>query len=834
MSKQIKSRDNVIYNNELYTVTNVSRSDNLSIKNSKNGNTVNVKKSQVTKLNHNKYDILLYINSFYRIKDIGIGIQREKTNGNTTVQYELEEFTTNKNKKKLSIASTDAKIVTIPSECQEKLPSFLSLVEKYNSAYYSALSFDMQRAKAIMPTKENYSINKFIIPADIVDMMNNLLTRCKLNINQLYKIIHTLRKTHDQSFQFHCIYENPFNFIRQEVQLITFEKAEKICQEFNLSIDFRVKYEKWIYSLFFKENAFYIINWKFNKEVVKFCERYGEIARDIDISDFVINIGIDGKEYKTTKFLLELEKKTTDLTMDLFYDVEYDVPIEEINALIETYETKNNKIFEEDQKNGIIRSIKNKLSIITGFPGTGKTEIVKCILFILSKIAEKYFPELGGYEKISENCDKKKYWPLKNVSLMAPTGLAYINLHRSLEKSFYNEKISGTCHKTLYHTFPKIMQSKLEAEIQHEIHDEMPYSMQKGANNFDIYRYNEDNEEDNEDNASSKSSIGPNDNNDNEKKIKLIILDETSMLDMFLFYELLISCQHFDARLIIIGDINQLPSIGPGLVLKNLISSKCFEVTHLTKIKRQNAGSLVSTIKKMTNETINYTKFKDDTISVINSNEYLTNNKEINKTAILNLIETNSFNKNTTKFITYFNNTKFNFNTSSINSILQDIFNPSNGIDNIPSNNKYEKETIFRINDKIIRTENDYSNEKMRANGEEAEILDFDGRYIMIKYNDAESVPEKICIDELYDNFKLNYCITIHKSQGSQYDNVVLFIEPNQSIIDKTSLYTAVSRARNKCIVISSKTDFIKCQNNNNSFDNKVSLFMRKSNKYEL
>jgi len=829
MSKQIKCRDNVIYNNEIYTVSNISRSDNLSIKNTKNGNTINVKKSHVSKLNHNKYDILLYNKSFYRIKDITI--QREKTGSNSNIHYELEEYNTNKNKKKFSIASTDTKIIAIPSEYQEKLPSFLSLVEKYNSA----LKFVMQTAnKTAIPTKDNFYSCKFIEPDDVIDMMNKLLTRCKLNINQLYKIIHTLKNTHDRSFQLHCIYENPFDFIKQEVQLITFEKAEKICQEFNLNIDFKIKCEKWIYSLFYKENAFYMINWKFNKELNKFCERYSENTREINIADFVININIDGKEYKTTKFLLELEKKATDLTMDLFYDIEYDVPIEEINELIETYETKNNKIFEEDQKNGIIRSIKNKLSIITGFPGTGKTEIVKCILFILSKIAVKYFPELGGHEKLSENSDKKKYWPLKNVSLMAPTGLAYINLHRSLEKSFYNEKISGTCHRTLYHTFPKIMQSKLEAEIQDEIHHEFHDEMQEGTNVFDVYRYNE-HSEDNEDNKSSKATTGPNGNNDNEKKIKLIILDETSMLDMFLFYELLISCQHFDARLIIIGDINQLPSIGPGLVLKNLIASKCFEVTLLTKIKRQNAGSLVSTIKKMTTEIINYTKFKDDTISVINSNEFVnTSSTEINKDDILKLIETHSFNKNTTKFITYFNNTKFKFNTSSINSILQDIFNPSNGADNIPSNNKYEKDTVFRINDKIIRTENDYSSEKMRANGEEAEILDFDGRCITIKYNDAESVPEKICIDELYDNFKLNYCITIHKSQGSQYDNVVLFIEPNQTIIDKTSLYTAISRARNKCIVVSSKTDFIRCQNNNNSFDNKVSLFMRKSNKYEL
>jgi exodeoxyribonuclease V alpha subunit len=113
-------------------------------------------------------------------------------------------------------------------------------------------------------------------------------------------------------------------------------------------------------------------------------------------------------------------------------------------------------------------------------------------------------------------------------------------------------------------------------------------------------------------------------------------------------------------------------------------------------------------------------------------------------------------------------------------------------------------------------------------------VTKLDGKFVTIKYNDIESVPEQVTIDDLYDNFKLNYCITIHKSQGSQYDNVVLFIEPNQNIIDKTSLYTAISRARNKCFIVSSKEDFIKCQKNNNTFDNKVSLFMRRSNHYDL
>lgn len=133
----------------------------------------------------------------------------------------------------------------------------------------------------------------------------------------------------------------------------------------------------------------------------------------------------------------------------------------------------------------------------------------------------------------------------------------------------------------------------------------------------------------------------------------------------------------------------------------------------------------------------------------------------------------------------------------------------------------------------FIRTENDYSTEKMRANGEEAEILDFDGSKVTIQYSGIEDKPEEITIDELYENFILNYCVTVHKSQGSQYENVVFFIEPKNTFIDKKLIYTAISRAKTRCFVISSSVDFINLQNNNKKND-KVSLFMIESDKYDL
>jgi exodeoxyribonuclease V alpha subunit len=304
------------------------------------------------------------------------------------------------------------------------------------------------------------------------------------------------------------------------------------------------------------------------------------------------------------------------------------------------------------------------------------------------------------------------------------------------------------------------------------------------------------------------------------------------MVDTFIFYEILELCRYFNARLIIIGDVNQLPSVGPGTILKNLINCNCFDVTKLTNIKRQDAGSLVNTIKKMNTDIIRNTKFKDDSISIKSIKEFILNSK-INRELLLELIRTNDLNKDNTRFITYFKIDKYLFNTVEINNLLQDIYNPDGSI--IPSNNKFENKMFFKISDRIIRTENDYSSEKMRANGEEAKILDFDGRLLTIQYVGAKNNPETIGINELYENFKLNYCTTIHSAQGSQYDNVVFFVQPGTSyIIDKTSVYTAISRAKNKCIIITAKDDFIKCQENNKNIDNKVSLFMRESNNYEL
>ena len=822
MKRQLRYGTNVVYNGEIYRIISAANTEGVKIVSLKTSETLTVKKSNLIATLHDRYELIKYKKGYYIIKNITCGNDRIPI-------YELDyanKYYDKNGQKTESVKSNDPGIQNIPSYLQEKLLSFLKFVDRYNLTI-SYLN------------KKNMGTYQFLDCSDIENIMNDLIVRCKLSSNQLSKIEYTLKKTRNPAFQIHLLTQKPFDFITQELQLITFDKAEKIEAEFNLQVDFKIKCEKWTYCLFNEEKTFYIRKFKYIDKFKKFCESKNETESkylNYIENNVIIDKIIEGKEYKTTNKLLEMEREMTDTVMDLFYDIKYEIPSEEIQEEINKFEEKrrfqlNNPSYtlEEEQKNSVFKSIQNKLSIITGYPGTGKTEIVRCItasshnLFHKNSSVSKTTSSrddnapvdnpFSEYEFDYDNnnvhepddddhCDKdndenneelNKYVDPKTIALLAPTGLAFLNLQKSIESNNYNDKISGTCHKVLYNIFQNI-----------KIHRNIETCTCKEK---ELCKYR-------------------------NLKIKLAIIDETSMLDSFIFYEILQLCRYFNARLIVIGDVNQLPSIAAGTILKNLINSNCFDVTKLTNIKRQNAGSLVNTIKKMHTDIITHSKFKDESMSILNIKEFILNSK-INRDLLVELIKSNGINKDNSRFITYFNTDKYLFNTVEINNLLQDIYNPNGSI--IPSNNKFENKMIFKISDKIIRTENDYSSEKMRANGEEAVILDFDGKLITIQYSGANDKPEPIGINELYENFKLNYCTTIHSAQGSQYDNVIFFIQPGCSyIIDKTSVYTAISRAKNKCIVISIKDEFIECQKNNKSIDNKVSLFMRESNSYEL
>ncbi len=693
----------------------------------------------------------------------------------------------------------DIDIHIIHTKLHEQLIKYLRWLDRYN------MTINHLNKKC---NSKLLFLNNKNVEADI----ELLFGRCKLKMNQLNKIERTLKKTQSQSIQLKEIMKNPFNFITSEFQLISFLRADTICDEFKLNIPFEEKCKAWAYDLFLgRNNSYYLLKWKFISEFNKFCASKLKDNKVYlpHIEKVTVDKTINKNIYKTIKYLFQKEKQITDLCMDLYYDKKIDVSLEEVNREITTYEKMKGLAFhqgfhqdfhfEDEQKKGIINSLTNKFSIITGPPGTGKTEIIKCIITILNNLHKKRYPD----DKVKQPTNVAKS---STIAMLAPTGLAYINMRCKQDPDYYNEQISGTCHRVLYHTFENIKTHEddcnckiHEDDCKYKIHEQ--YCKCKDECKWDLH-------------------------------IKVIILDEASMIDIPMFHELLKLCEYFDSQLIILGDIKQLPSIGPGTVLKSLIQSNCFDVTVLKTIKRQEAGALLNNIIKMNEDIIlNQTAFNDSTMELIDINSFIQHNKRIKKEEIIRLIDKYALVKETTKFIAYYKDDKFIFNINLLNNILQNIFNPNKV--NIPSNNRYDDKYTFCVDDRIIRTENDYSGETMRANGEDAKIIRFNNNKVYI-INGEDEIEEEISINNLYENFALNYAVNIHKSQGSQYSTVVLFIEPDSNYIDKTALYTAISRSKERCLVVSDINTFQMCQKNTKNDENKVSLFMRESDTYEL
>ena len=631
------------------------------------------------------------------------------------------------------------------------------------------------------------SLFKFLKTNQIQDITINFLyeelyKKCNFTVTQLYNI---LRKIKFYKRTLKDIITHPFSFINQYYQSFTFEKAEKIDEIYELNTPFKIKRNAQPYNIPAKYNSYYVKSSILFEDFKKFCKKEG-VNYDEEIAEYLdlfIMVEINGKKYRTNETLLNIEKNMGDNLIELFYDKNYEIDITIINKYITQFETNSihhRNPFDITQRKAIINSILNKFNIILGFPGTGKSTIIECLIYVFDKL-----------NKIHDIDDVTS----KNISIMAPTGLAYVGLKNKIKSNDISKKICGTCHKLLYITYDQLIENKYKLDDK-------------------IYH------------------------------IKLIIVEEFSMVDNNLFIEILNYCRIFGCRLIILGDENQLPSIGIGSVLSQIIKITVFDGTNplfhdniirLTNIYRQNGGILVNNIKKMNNQLLQLNDFDDNTMIYKNITDFIINGN-INDYALKQLIFTYNLTKENCKFLSYFKSKKFLFNINNLNIKLQQIFNSENEF--------ICDENIFKINDIVIRTENDNSDKIFRANGEQAVIKHYTKNHntkIVFKYIDNDDVDdfdnfvEKSSKEylEFKEEFALAYSLTVHKSQGSQYDTVIIFIDPNQRIWNKKALYTAISRCKQRCIIISTYNDFISAQKNNNE-DANLSLFMEEFNEYDV
>lgn len=278
----------------------------------------------------------------------------------------------------------------------------------------------------------------------------------------------------------------------------------------------------------------------------------------------------------------------------------------------------------------------------------------------------------------------------------------------------------------------------------------------------------------------------------NKSQEKVVIVDESSMIDIFLFSSLLKGLK-LNVKLILVGDANQLPSIGPGDLLNDLLHISTIKNKYLNTIYRVKEGSYITYLandiknrKHFDKFPTNYSDFKfiesnDDDIK-----KYLS---EIVNKAVEKGIHSENFQVLAPMY-------KGLNGIDSLNSMMADIFNPN--AEKFVIGDKY-----YRVNDKVIQLVNDVDNNVY--NGDIGYIRD-------IYYLDKKMVVEIDYSGNIveyksgeFDKFNLAYAVSIHKSQGSEYANVVIILARsfNRMFYNKL-IYTAVTRAKSSLIILGS------------------------------
>lgn len=304
----------------------------------------------------------------------------------------------------------------------------------------------------------------------------------------------------------------------------------------------------------------------------------------------------------------------------------------------------------------------------------------------------------------------------------------------------------------------------------------------------------------------------------NKSDTKLVIIDEASMVDVNLFFSLLKGIKK-DTRIILVGDYFQLPSVGPGQVLKDIIESDVVPVVKLNYLYRQNEGSnIINLAYDINNGNIGDNMFEtksDLFFSDIDSSLVLDKIKEI-----CTLHKKNSY-KDFQVLVPMYKTVN---GIDNLNKNIQEIFNPK-------SSNKNEYvlgDVVYREGDKILQLTN--MPDENIFNGDIGIINCIDKKEIVIDFdgNLVRFTPSN------FNKFKHGYAISIHKSQGSEFKNVVIpVVNGYGKMLYRKLYYTAVTRAKKKLYIVGELNALKKASINNNSDIRKTTIKDRLISKME-
>ncbi|MEG1528598.1 MAG: ATP-dependent RecD-like DNA helicase [Clostridia bacterium] len=601
----------------------------------------------------------------------------------------------------------------------------------------------IEKEPALLANIKGISVNK---ANDIASSYKSIVTmQQQIMFLQQYNItINTAVKIYNvyQDATKSVVSQNPYKLI-DDIDGIGFISADRIAHNMGIDYDspFRLR-AGIIYCL--KESAEKLGNTFISKDDLtskvsnlleldlldKYASVYDEIIGrlTLDVTIRVFDIGLTScvslsKYYNMEKAisakLIQIKNQSIDVQGDF-------------SSLIAEFERINNIKLHNSQKEAIISSLTNGVTVITGGPGTGKTTIIKCITHIYSTFGKK-------------------------IELTSPTGRASKRLALSTGKE------AKTIHRLLG----------------------AGYSNGKMGFLYDQY---------------------------NPLQADVVIVDEVSMVDVSIAYSLFKALDS-STRLILVGDKDQLPSVGAGNVLSNIISSGVIDVKYLTHIYRQEQDSLIISNAHLINNCkmpICNNASKDFFIISKNSQDEVF--EECMQLISKRLPTYKGVEGGEIQLLGALKSGVAGVDNS--NKSLQRLLNPA-------STSKQEiklGDTTFRVGDRVMQTVNDYSLDWYKSgifgsieygqgvfNGDigvinsvnkssnTLEILFDDGR--TAQYNNVD----------LY-NLSLAYAMTIHKSQGSEFDCVVIpLVSGPPTILNKNLLYTAVTRAKKVVVLVCNK-----------------------------
>lgn len=460
-----------------------------------------------------------------------------------------------------------------------------------------------------------------------------------------------------------------------------------------------------------------------------FFSQYG--VYDEDVKESNINAALTGmikmqlldvefnaqsKECIYIRYYNTIENKIVESITDMVKSENSKVDENQIMEFVKSYEKYRGIKLEGKQIKAVEMSVNNRIGILTGGPGTGKTETINAIIKFIKMIDRDAVVELA-----------------------APTGRAAKRM----------TEMTGMEAKTIHRMI--------------------------GLNNLE-----------------KEQELIP-------VEADYLIVDEASMIDAYVFYKLL-SVISEDTNLLIVGDHEQLPSVGAGLILRDLIKSKRIPTTRLTEIYRQAMHSqIVMNAHKVISgrRDLEFNKDKKDFYFIEQTSPIKITNLII--ASIKRLLET-GFDMNDIQILTTMN--KGDLGVIELNRKIQGEFNPS--AYNKPEY-KVGTQRVFRLNDRVMQTENNYDIEVF--NGEVGKVVSIRDNKMVVDFGDkkVEYIPEII------PQLVLAYAVTVHKSQGSEFKVVLMPIHSSLNyLLNRNIIYTGITRARERVVLIGNREELDK------------------------